>query len=457
MVYERSLFIFRRDLRLEDNTALLHALANSKEVICAFIFDPLQITDKNKYKSPAAVQFLVESLQEVHAALEDKGSMLALFQGEPSAIVKNFPHDIDAVYVNKDYTKFSQDRDQAIKSVCEEKNIVFKSFHDLLLRPPEMVEKKGGGPYTVFTPYYRQAMTIPSPAPKKNTYTNFFQGQVQGSNHNILGDLLEKYANDDLFVSGGRSVALEILSHAKDYANYNNVRDFPALQATTGLSAHHKFGTISPRESLQTFNDALGVGNGLSRQLYWRDFFTQIAYFFPKVFGHAYQDKYNDVQWKDNDEWFKKWCEGKTGFPIVDAGMRELVATGYMHNRTRMIVASFLTKDLHISWQKGEQFFAQHLVDYDPCVNNGSWQWAASTGTDAQPYFRIFNPWLQQKRFDEECKYIKKWVPELEPLTPKQIHKLDSVHAPSSIKYPRPIVDHKEEKDITMAMFKSIQ
>ena len=451
-MHDKSLFIFRRDLRVDDNTALIAALANSKQVIACFIFDPRQTDPKNPYRGEKLLRFMANSLQELNEELEKKGSKLYMFVGQAHEVVKELvsQEQIDAVYVNTDYTPFSQKRDKQIEKVSPE----FYSYHDYLLHPPEAVHKADGKPYTVFTPFYKLAQTIAIPKPKKNTATNYYTKKIALEDTSVFGSFLqlpnEKVASQ-LFRDGGRKEALQILKHAKDYANYKEERDILALDSTTGLSAHHKFGTISIRESYY----GLEGNEAVTRQLYWRDFFTQIAYFFPKVFGHAFQDKYDNVKWVDNRTYFQKWCEGKTGFPIVDAGMRELVATGYMHNRARMIVASFLTKDLHIHWKKGEEFFAQHLIDYDPAVNNGSWQWAASTGTDAQPYFRIFNPWLQQKRFDPDCKYIKKWIPELAGLEPKTIHNLDT-QQPSDIEYPKPIVKHADEKDLAIAMFKSL-
>ncbi len=229
------------------------------------------------------------------------------------------------------------------------------------------------------------------------------------------------------------------------------MRDIPSLK-TTGLSAHNKFGTLSIRQVYDVF---VATAPDLARQLYWRDFYTHLAYHFPYVFKGAFNKKYDAVAWKNNKAWFERWCLGTTGFPIVDAGMRQLNATGYMHNRVRMIVASFLTKDLHIHWQWGERYFAQKLVDYDPAVNNGSWQWAASTGADAQPYFRIFNPWLQQKKFDEDARYIKTWVPELKKVSVPTIHAWYKQAEPL-FGYPLPMVDHAVQSAQAKELFKSL-
>jgi deoxyribodipyrimidine photo-lyase len=221
------------------------------------------------------------------------------------------------------------------------------------------------------------------------------------------------------------------------------------------LSAHHKFGTVSIRETYQKIKNEFGIAHTLINELYWRDFFTHIGFHFPKVFVSAFNEKYEKIPWENNKTKFNHWCNGTTGFPIVDAGMRELGTTGFMHNRVRMVVASFLTKDLHIDWRWGEQFFANHLIDYDPAVNNGNWQWAASTGCDAQPYFRIFNPWSQQQKFDTNCIYIKKWIPELKNLTSREIHQLEN--KPSLVpNYPQPIINHNEAAFIAKQLFQNI-
>jgi deoxyribodipyrimidine photo-lyase len=242
-----------------------------------------------------------------------------------------------------------------------------------------------------------------------------------------------------------------------DYKNYDDERNLPALKGTTLLGPHNKFGTVSIREVYHLVVESLGVNHTLIRELYWRDFFTHIAWHFPHVFGHAFHRHYDAINWSKDMKLFNAWSEGRTGYPIVDAGMRELVATGFMHNRVRMIVASFLVKDLHLNWRWGEAFFARHLTDYDPAVNNGSWQWAASTGCDAQPYFRIFNPWLQQKRFDAECVYIRRWVPELKNLSDKAIHELGNPDTGRPEKYPHPIVEHALQKIQAEEMFRACQ
>ncbi|MFW6378774.1 MAG: cryptochrome/photolyase family protein [Nanoarchaeota archaeon] len=267
-----------------------------------------------------------------------------------------------------------------------------------------------------------------------------------------LKEKLLKRTNPHIACHGGRLEALSILDDLDRYSDYAQERNIPSHDATTKLSAHHKFGTVSIRESFHAMKETLGEDHPLLRQLYWRDFFTGIAYYHPRVFAGTFQDIDETGLWDDDADRFKRWCDGMTGFPLIDAGMRQLVKTGYMHNRLRMATASFLTKDLHIDWRWGERFFANHLIDYDPSVNNASWQWAASTGSDAQPYFRIFNPWRQQKRFDPDGEYIRKWVDELGAVSGKDLLDIEKkpVHG-----YPSPIIDHKVERDKTLERFKA--
>jgi len=264
-----------------------------------------------------------------------------------------------------------------------------------------------------------------------------------------------KHTNEHAHVRGGTAQAKKIVRSIAHFKNYTTTRDIPAL-STTNLSAYLKFGCISIRQIYHAIEQTLGKHHPLIRQLYWRDFFTYLAYHSPFVFGHPYHKKYEKLPWSKNMSFFKAWCQGKTGFPIVDAGMRQLNTTGFMHNRVRMIVASFLVKDLHINWLWGEKYFAQQLIDYDPMINNGNWQWCASTGSDAQPYFRIFNPWIQQKKFDPQCIYIKRWIPELKDIEPKIIHNWFGSHNVEIKQYPRPLIDHKIESALAKKMYKDI-
>ncbi|MFP4656543.1 MAG: cryptochrome/photolyase family protein [Candidatus Woesearchaeota archaeon] len=443
----RSIFVFRRDLRLEDNTGLNKAL-NEGDVLPIFILDPRQL--EGPYFSKKAYQFMLTSLKELDAELRKRGSKLNLYRGKPENVLERLPQDFDAVHVNGDYTPFSIERDKKIRAITERVGKFFFSHDDYMLNPPEKVLKQDGRPYSVFTPYYNNAKgyDIRRPETEKGTF-------LKDEDSDDINKIEIEF-DEDVFKKGGRDEALVILKDVNRFINYENDRELPEKDGTTGLSAHNKFGTVSIREVYHKFVDGLGKEHALVRQLYWRDFFMQLAYHNPHVFGESFHKRFDGIRWRQDHEKFSAWCEGKTGFPIVDAGMRQLNTTGYMHNRLRMIVASFLTKDLKIDWRYGERYFAQKLLDYDPCVNNGSWQWAASTGADAQPYFRIFNPWRQQKRFDDSCRYIKKWVPELQDLSPSEIHALEH-DTPDDIGCPIPIVDHKEESITAKEMFKEVK
>lgn len=445
-MYKRSIFIFRRDLRLFDNTALNMALKNSEEVFLCFILDPRQI-EKNAFKSQHAIDFMIESIIDLSKQLQS-GHFHILYGKADEVILDTIKRlGADAVFVNKDYTPFSIRRDKTIGQICVSLGLEFNSYHDCLLNPPDSIVKSDGKPYSVFTPFYNKASLNPVSKPKKLQQGKFLDKKFHDEDFN-------KYLqNTRKALIGGRENALKILRNTKRFANYSKERDMPFLDATTKLSAHLKFGTVSVREAYHTFQKNLGANNPLLRQFYWRDFWTQIAYNYPYIFGESFHKKFDQIKWNQDKNVFKRWCEGKTGFPFIDAGMRELNETGFMHNRARMATASFLTKDLHMDWRWGEKYFAQKLIDYDPSVNNGNWQWAASTGCDAQPYFRVFNPWRQQERFDPNCKYIKRWIPELKAIEPKDIHKIKNKPVEG---YPKPMVEHKTEADRAKAIYRSV-
>ncbi len=447
--YKTSLFLFRRDLRTVDNTGLNEALRLSEKVIAGFVFDDRQI-QKHPYQSKPALQFMLQSLLDLKQQLQAVNGELNLFQGLPIEIIKNLhaQEKIQAVFVNRDYTPFSRRRDAEIAELCQQLNITFYSLPDALLTEPEQAVKSDGNAYKVFTAFYNNARLFPVAEPQVLFATHFLTVDSRVT----IEQLTELYNNPSITLQGGRTAALQILKNINKCADYENSRDFPALQSTSQLSAHLKFGTVSVREVFHCIAGQLNTQHPLLRQLYWRDFLTHIAYHFPKVFGHAFIDKFDKLVWDNNQDYFQAWADGKTGFPIVDAGMRELNSTGFMHNRVRMIVASFLTKDLRISWRWGERYFAQHLIDYDPCLNNGNWQWAASTGCDAQPYFRIFNPWLQQQKFDPQGEYIYRWIPELRAVPIKVLHQWDKKYYGSF--YPAPIINHSAEVAITKERFK---
>ena len=473
--HHRSLFVFRRDLRIDDNTGLMEALNHSDEVIPCFIFDP-RLSGKSKTNfNHNASQFMVESLEDLKKQFKEKKGRMYFLSGLPEEVIGKLIRKmhIDAVFVNADYTPFSRKRDESVSNVCLASGAAFHQFHDSLLHKPGTVLTKKKTPYVIFTQFFRASLKMDVPLPitvqgmhgikgvkdvkdvKKSQGGNFYTGKLDMADSDIPVEM-KILQNEQIFVRGGRSNALAVLENLAAFMNYDHDRDYPSLHGTTELSAHNKFGTISIREFYHSVRDELGAGHTLINELHWRDFFTHIASEFPHIFKYAFKQKYDGIQWDNDPGPFHVWCSGKTGYPIVDAGMKELNTTGFMHNRVRMITASFLVKDLHIDWHLGERYFASKLVDYDPCVNNGNWQWSASTGADSQPFFRIFNPWLQQKKYDPDCEYIKKWLPELDSLDAALIHKLEKQPPPEDVDYPHPTVDHAKERNRSLVMFRSM-
>ncbi len=450
-----AIFLFRRDLRLYDNTGLIAALENHEKVIPIFILDEYLLNNPNL--SLNATQFMRESLYDLANQLIAQKGKLVIFKGKPAQIIKKILNNpqlkVSSLIYNRDYTPYALNRDSKVVQLCKRHKIDVIQYSDLLLNEPESVVKTDGKFYTVFTPYYRNASQIPVKKPIDNKYSNYYIEPIENDLSCVIDKELNFY-NNSIEIKGGRKKALNILQNIQKFQNYSAERDFPAIQGTTRLSAHLKFGTVSIREVYHVIRKE--SIESLLRQLYWREFYVNIGYHFPHVFKNAFKQKYNNLDWSYDKEAFISWCEGNTGFPIVDAGMRELNQTGYMHTRIRMIVASFLTKDLLIDWKWGEKYFAKKLIDFDISINNGNWQWASSTGTDAQPYFRIFNPWIQQKKFDKNCIYIKKYVPELAHLTTKEIHNLDKNRPSSLVNYPKPIVNHKKIRNAAIAMFKAL-
>ncbi len=446
--FRTALHIYRRDLRVQDNSSLNKALESAETVLPCFIFDDRQLL-QNSYKSEKAFDFMTESLRDLKEQIDSVSGRLYFFSGIAEQTVERLIKElkIDAVFINKDYTPFSRARDTAIKIVCDKYGVVFKQHEDALINSPEAVLKDNGRPYSVFTAYYKRASLMTALRSQKLSPGKFFKGYVAGEKK------IEEYLNPHRR-KAGRGEALKLQRRIRKLTKYEQDRDIPAVEGTTFLSPHNKFGTVSIREVYETIISELGNQSVLIKQLYWRDFFTHIVYHYPYVFGEPFRSKYQNIEWTNDKKLYTKWSRGVTGFPIVDAGMRQLNKTGWMHNRVRMITASFLVKDLHIDWRWGEKYFAQHLVDYDPAVNNGNWQWAASTGCDAQPYFRIFNPWLQQKRHDPQCRYVKTWVPEIKNIPDNNIHKLENPDIERGL-YPLPIVDHRNAVAYTKMMFKT--
>jgi len=423
-----SIFWFRRDLRLKDNHGLFQALESGKKVLPIFIFDE-DILDLLENKSDKRVDFIVQALQTLNSFLKSKNKGIKIFKGKPLEIYKKLTenYEIEAVYCNEDYEPYAIKRDQEIVDFLASKNINFHQFKDQVIFHKDEIVKADKKPYTVYTPYSK-------------LWLNEFQKiDLQGfpsekKLDNLLDIPFEELKIEDI---GFQKTDLAFEVPEADLhiiKTYEETRNFPAVKGTTQLGVHLRFGTISVRKLAKIAKE-----NNLTflKELIWREFFMQILYHFPKVVNHSFKSKYDAIPWENNPEFLEKWKAGKTGFPIVDAGMRELNTTGFMHNRVRMITASFLIKHLLTDWRIGEAYFAEKLMDYDLSANNGNWQWCASSGCDAAPYFRIFNPDEQQKKFDPDFKYIKKWIPEF-----------------GTKYYPKPIVEHKKAREKVLKVYK---
>ncbi len=444
-----SLVLFRRDLRLNDNTALNEAIRLGKPVLPVFVVDK-DLLERWQH-AERRLAFLYQSVAALETAIASQGGNLVVREGQAGGVLSSLikSHDVSDVFVNREYTPLGVRRDKQLREICDGLGVTFHYPDDLVLNPPGVVKKGDGNPYVVFTPYFRRASALPVAEPE-SLEANFAKAEEQG-----LADIPAISRHLDFRLDNyvpGETGASEGLENIASLGQYETLRDIPASEQTSRLSAHLRFGTCSPRQVHAAVSDSLGSDHPLNRQLHWRDFYMQIAWHYPHVFRGAFRREYDQIEWRVDEADLERWKRGETGFPIVDAGMRELMHTGYMHNRVRMIVASFLTKNLHIDWREGEKHFATHLIDYEPAVNNGNWQWGASTGCDAQPYFRVFNPWRQQLRFDKDCVYIKRWVPELEAYSPKAIHKLEK----EGDFYLPQIVDLKISSDLIKQAFKSV-
>ncbi|UQB68441.1 cryptochrome/photolyase family protein [Epilithonimonas zeae] len=399
-----SIFWFRRDLRLDDNKGLSEALKADEKVIPIFIFDK-DILNLLEDKYNRRVDYIHQSLEKINNELHETGSSLLTFYGKPSEIFKQLQkeYDIQTVYCNRDYEPSAIKRDDEVKNFLQSKNIEFFDFKDQVIFEKDEVVKDNGDPYTVYTPYSKKWKKLLS---EKDYSTN-----------NLKKDQFQKLPKKKILSLneiGFEKTDLEFEEpklESKIIEVYDENRDFPALDATTHLGIALRFGTISIRKCVKF---ALSHNETWLNELIWREFFMQILFHFPKVVKHCFKEKYEDIQWRNNEKEFDKWCNGETGYAIVDAGMRQLNQTGRMHNRIRMVVASFLTKHLLIDWRWGEAYFAKKLLDYDLSANNGNWQWAAGCGCDAAPYFRVFNPDEQTKKFDKDLKYIRKWNPDFD-------------------------------------------
>ncbi len=423
-----NIFWFRRDLRLNDNHGLFQALKKGN-VLPVFIFDK-HILNKLESKDDLRISFIYHELKNLKQKLEAHKSTLVVIYDNPLDAFKkiNQQYKIQAVYFNNDYEPYATDRDNKVIEYFSSQNIQVFSYKDQVILEKDEIVKKDGEPYTVFTPY------------SKKWKEKFYQQQVPGyhSESHLSGLYKTKSLNiPSIQDMGFKRVNFDFPSkefQKQKIENYDKTRDIPSLNGTSKLSVHLRFGTISIRELV---TKALELNQFFLNELIWREFYMMVLWHFPHVKDQSFKKKYGRIDWRNNEKEFEAWCNGKTGYPIVDAGMHELNKTGYMHNRLRMITASFLTKHLLIDWRWGEAYFAEKLLDYELASNNGGWQWAAGTGCDAAPYFRIFNPELQTKKFDPQLKYIKKWVPNY-----------------GTSKYPKPIVEHKMARERALKTYK---
>ncbi|MBV8388671.1 MAG: deoxyribodipyrimidine photo-lyase [Mucilaginibacter sp.] len=429
--YPVNIFWFRRDLRLHDNAGLYHALKGENPVLCLFIFDRA-ILYKLQDRGDARVTFIHQTIEELDKELKRHGSaLLVKYDGAGQAwedVLKEYA--IETVYANHDYEPYAKERDEAIEKKLNKLHIDFKTYKDHVIFEKSEVVKQDGEPYTVYTPY------------KNKWYQKLNDFYVKSYP-------TENYLNNLYKHSGFAIPSLKLMGFEKSdrdfpdkeyeniIADYAQTRNYPAMvKGTSRIGLHLRFGTVSIRNLVRKAN--IYHDKTWLNELIWREFYMMILHHFPYTANQSFKPEYDRIQWVNNEQQFKAWCNGETGYPLVDAGMRELNATGYMHNRVRMIVASFLTKDLLIDWRWGEQYFAQKLLDYEMASNVGGWQWAAGCGTDAAPYFRIFNPDSQLKKFDPELEYIKKWVPEYADFS----------------KYPKPIIDHAFARERCLNAFK---
>jgi deoxyribodipyrimidine photo-lyase len=424
------LFWHRRDIRIEDNIGLYNALTSGKKVIPLFIFDK-EILDKLP-KDDARVNFIHEELEKIYKTLkENYGVSFLVRHGKPLEIIATLVEEfsIAAVYTNRDYEPYAITRDQQIQEFLETKNTAFHTFKDQVIFEQDEIVKADGKPYTVYTPYSKKWLSTLQTSDYesvdcKSHYGNFATLDIDFPSIETIG-----------FTASNIKVLPYTITE-KRIENYEDTRNFPAIEGTSRLSPHLRFGTVSIRHCVQ--NGLRSENNTFLKELIWREFFMQILWHFPESVTNNFRSKYDGIKWRNNEEEFKAWCEGKTGYPLVDAGMRELNKSGYMHNRVRMLTGSFLCKHLLIDWKWGEAYFAKKLLDFDLAQNVGNWQWVAGTGCDASPYFRIFNPTTQIQKFDKQHNYIKKWVPDYQEFT-----------------YPKEIVDHKYARERCLETYKN--
>lgn len=423
-----NIFWFRRDLRVDDNKGFFEALRSKSEVLPIFIFDKNILEELPKDDS--RVSFIHERLDIIDSELQKFGKNLAVFFGEPSTIIEKLVSEnkVETLYTNHDYEPYAKIRDAAITTLLASKNIAFKTFKDQVIFEKSEVVKDDQTPYVVFTPFSKKWKAL-----FQTTKVEHFESEKLLAN--VVYHSYPFLSLNDIGFEQSKIKVPPFDSSEKLIQNYEDTRNFPALAGTSMIGTHLRFGSVSIRKIVE--KAASYKQETFLNELIWREFFMQILWHFPNTNTQSFRPKYDAIKWNNNESEFKKWCDGKTGYPFVDAGMRELNATGHMHNRVRMVVASFLCKHLLIDWRWGETYFATKLLDYEQSSNVGNWQWAAGSGVDAAPYFRIFNPTEQVKKFDKDLIYIKKWVPELQDFN-----------------YPQPVVDHKFARERCLRVFK---
>ena len=424
-----SIFWFRRDLRLHDNVALFNALKSGEKVLPIFIFDT-SILDKLP-KNDARVSFIIKELRSMNEHLKSFDASIDIYHGKPievfESLIKKYP--IASVFTNHDYEPYAIKRDQEIKELLSSENINFNSFKDQVIFEKNEITKKDGNPYVVYTPYSKKWIE----AYEQINHTHY-------TSEDLLSQLYtqskaKELTLEELGFEETNTPIKNYIFNSRIINEYEETRNFPALDNTSKLGPHLRFGTVSVRQMVSRAEEQ--ENKTFLKELIWREFFMQILWHFPHTHKDSFKPKYDRIVWRNNEDDFKKWCNGTTGYPMVDAGMRQLNNTGFMHNRVRMLVGSFLCKHLLIDWRWGEAYFAEKLHDYEMSSNVGNWQWVAGTGVDASPYFRIFNPTSQIKKFDKDFSYIRKWVPDFQELT-----------------YPSPMVDHKFARERCLKTYK---
>ena len=471
MQYENSLVWFRRDLRDFDHAALYHALKNSTQVFCIFVFDT-EILDKLANKQDRRVEFIWESLFELKAALQKSGGDLIVKHGKARDIIPQYAlqANIHAVFTNHDYEPSAIARDAEVAAALAQQNIDFHTFKDHVIFEKDEILSLAGKPYSVFTPYKNAHLKklddfYLQPYPV-DTYMHKLAKVAPSELISLEAMGFARTNLSEMRLPTGMSGGKQLFDDFEDRMyQYKEARNFPAVKGVSYLSVHLRFGTVSVRHLARTaWNMANNGAECWLNELIWRDFYVQILHHSPQVAaGKAYKADYENIPFPNDKTLFKAWCDGQTGYPLVDAAMRQINQTGFMHNRLRMVAASFLVKDLLIDWRWGERYFATHLIDFDLSANNGGWQWAASTGCDAQPWFRIFNPVTQSQKFDASGKFIRKYVPELVSCDDKEIHapwliaplRQQSIAVVIGKNYPAPVVEHAAQRVLALGLYKN--